>query len=134
MRSESGLHPTAALQLYAAAAQLAPGGMRVPPWGPFLQFGVPGAFGNHFLGRPQHPPNSVAAAAAASQLANNAFANLSVAMRNASAVQTSAAAAVATVAIQHRIMIGNRQGLPPAGPPSEGSNEDGGKFLFFLPQ
>ncbi|XP_039961702.1 homeobox protein unc-4 [Bactrocera neohumeralis] len=129
-----GLHPTAALQLYAAAAQLAPGGVRVPPWGPFLQFGVPGVFaGGPFLGRPRFEtnPQNAAAAAAASQMAvnaSNAFANLtglSVAMRNVSAVQTTAAAAVATVAIQHRLMIGNRQNLA-AGPPSEGSNEDGG--------
>ncbi|XP_067638868.1 homeobox protein unc-4-like [Eurosta solidaginis] len=129
-----GLHPTAALQLYAAAAQLAPGGVRVPAWGPFLQFGVPGVFaGGPFLRRPRFETNSqnAAAAAAASQMAvnaTNAFANLtglSVAMRNVSAVQTSAAAAVATVAIQHRLMIGNRQSLT-AGPPSEGSNEDGG--------
>uniref|UniRef100_A0A0K8VEW3 Homeobox protein unc-4 n=2 Tax=Bactrocera latifrons TaxID=174628 RepID=A0A0K8VEW3_BACLA len=129
-----GLHPTAALQLYAAAAQLAPGGVRVPPWGPFLQFGVPGVFaGGPFLSRPRFEtnPQNAAAAAAASQMAvnaSNAFANLtglSVAMRNVSAVQTTAAAAVATVAIQHRLMIGNRQNLA-AGPPSEGSNEDGG--------
>ncbi|KAH8286743.1 hypothetical protein KR018_004475 [Drosophila ironensis] len=143
-----GLHPTAALQLYAAAAQLAPGGVRVPPWGPFLQFGVPGVFGPNgpFLGRPRFDaaaaaaagghPNSAAAAAAATQMAavnaSNAFANLTglsaAALRNVSAVQTTAVAAVAsTVAtIQHRLMIGNRQSLPPAGPPSEGSNEDGG--------
>ncbi|KAH8420090.1 hypothetical protein KR009_005664 [Drosophila setifemur] len=140
-----GLHPTAALQLYAAAAQLAPGGVRVPPWGPFLQFGVPGVFGPNgpFLGRPRFDaaagghPSSAAAAAAATQMANavnasNAFANLTglsaAALRNVSAVQTTAVAAVAsTVAtIQHRLMIGNRQSLPPAGPPSEGSNEDGG--------
>lgn len=132
-----GLHPTAALQLYAAAAQLAPGGVRVPPWSPFLQFGVPGVFGGApFLGRPRFEGTSSqnAAAAAASQMAvnaSNAFANLtglSVAMRNVSAVQTSAAAAVATVAIQHRLMIGNRQNMPPTGPPSEGSNDDAGKF------
>ncbi|XP_030382374.1 homeobox protein unc-4 [Scaptodrosophila lebanonensis] len=139
-----GLHPTAALQLYAAAAQLAPGGVRVPPWGPFLQFGVPGVFGPNgpFLGRPRFEgaggshPTTAAAAAAATQMAavnaSNAFANLTglsaAALRNVSAVQTTAAVAVAsTVAtIQHRLMIGNRQSLPPAGPPSEGSNEDGG--------
>lgn len=135
-----GLHPTAALQLYAAAAQLAPGGVRVPPWSPFLQFGVPGVFGGApFLGRPRFegttPQN--AAAAAASQMAvnaSNAFANLtglSVAMRNVSAVQTTAAAAVATVAIQHRLMIGNRQNMPPTGPPSEGSNDDAGEFRIL---
>ncbi|KAH8299225.1 hypothetical protein KR044_000648, partial [Drosophila immigrans] len=139
-----GLHPTAALQLYAAAAQLAPGGVRVPPWGPFLQFGVPGVFGPNgpFLGRPRFEasagghPTTAAAAAAATQMAavnaSNAFANLTglsaAALRNVSAAQTTAVAAVAsTVAtIQHRLMIGNRQSLPPAGPPSEGSNEDGG--------
>lgn len=136
-----GLHPTAALQLYAAAAQLAPGGVRVPPWSPFLQFGVPGVFGGApFLGRPRFegttPQN--AAAAAASQMAvnaSNAFANLtglSVAMRNVSAVQTTAAAAVATVAIQHRLMIGNRQNMPPTGPPSEGSNDDAGEFRILF--
>ncbi|GBP09533.1 Homeobox protein unc-4, partial [Eumeta japonica] len=31
--------------------------------------------------------------------------------------------AVTTVAIQHRLMIGNRQNMP-QGPPSEGSNDD----------
>ena len=135
-----GLHPTAALQLYAAAAQLAPGGVRVPPWSPFLQFGVPGVFGGApFLGRPRFEgtPTQNAAAAAASQMAvnaSNAFANLtglSVAMRNVSAVQTTAAAAVATVAIQHRLMIGNRQNMPPTGPPSEGSNDDTGKWKIL---
>lgn len=45
-----GLQP--ALQLYAAAAaQLAPRN-RVPPWAPFLRFGVPGLFGSPFLTRP----------------------------------------------------------------------------------
>ncbi|XP_030566816.1 homeobox protein unc-4 [Drosophila novamexicana] len=139
-----GLHPTAALQLYAAAAQLAPGGVRVPPWGSFLQFNMPSVFGPNgsFLGRPRFEatagghPTTAAAAAAATQMAavnaSNAFANLTglsaAALRNVSAAQTTAVAAVAsTVAtIQHRLMIGNRQSLPPAGPPSEGSNEDGG--------
>ncbi|XP_075156615.1 unc-4 [Haematobia irritans] len=129
MPSEA-LHPTAALQLYAAAAQLAPGGVRVPPWNPFLQFGVPGVFGGApFLGRPRFEANGPQNAAAAAQMASNAFANLtglSAAMRNVSAVQSTAAAAVASAAIQHRLMIGNRQNMPPTGPPSEGSNEDNG--------
>ncbi|XP_013108219.2 homeobox protein unc-4 [Stomoxys calcitrans] len=132
MPSEA-LHPTAALQLYAAAAQLAPGGVRVPPWNPFLQFGVPGVFGGApFLGRPRFEANGPQNAAAAAQMAvnaSNAFANLtglSAAMRNVSAAQTTAAAAVASAAIQHRLMIGNRQNMPPTGPPSEGSNEDAG--------
>lgn len=51
-----GLQP--ALQLYAAAAQLAPRS-RVPPWAPFLQFGAPGLF-NPFLTRPRFPAGSVA--------------------------------------------------------------------------
>uniref|UniRef100_A0A1I8M1V2 Homeobox protein unc-4 n=1 Tax=Musca domestica TaxID=7370 RepID=A0A1I8M1V2_MUSDO len=130
MPSEA-LHPTAALQLYAAAAQLAPGGVRVPPWNPFLQFGVPGVFGGApFLGRPRFEANGPQNAAAAAQMAaSNAFANLtglSAAMRNVSAAQTTAAAAVASAAIQHRLMIGNRQNMPPTGPPSEGSNDDAG--------
>lgn len=44
-----------ALQLYAAAAAAQFGGgprSRVPPWAPFLQFGMPGMFGNSFLARP----------------------------------------------------------------------------------
>lgn len=122
-----GLHPTAALQLYAAAAQLAPGGVRVPPWGPFLQFGVPGVFGGGpFLGRPRFENNPTNASQLAAN-ASNAFANLtglSAAMRNVSAAQSTAAAAVATAAIQHRLMISNRT---LAGPPSEGSNEDAGR-------
>lgn len=134
-----GLHPTAALQLYAAAAQLAPAGVRVPHWSPFLQFGVPGMFaGTPFLGRPRFeasgPPAAAAAAAAAataSQMAvsaSDAFANLTGLMRNVSAAQTTAVAAVATAAIQQRLMIGNRPNLPSTGPPSEGSNEDAGNL------
>lgn len=48
-----------ALQLYAAAAaaQFGPRS-RVPPWAPFLQFGMPGIgmFGNSFLNRPRFGP------------------------------------------------------------------------------
>lgn len=48
-----------ALQLYAAAAaaQFGPRS-RVPPWAPFLQFGMPGMsmFGNSFLNRPRFGP------------------------------------------------------------------------------
>lgn len=52
--SNAGLQP--ALQLYAAAAaHLAPRN-RVPPWAPFLQFGVPGVFGSPFLTRPRFGP------------------------------------------------------------------------------
>uniref|UniRef100_A0A1B0GLK8 Homeobox protein unc-4 n=1 Tax=Lutzomyia longipalpis TaxID=7200 RepID=A0A1B0GLK8_LUTLO len=53
--SAGGLQPSA-LQLYAAAAaQLAPRA-RVPPWAPFLQFGVPSMFGGPFLNRPRFGP------------------------------------------------------------------------------
>lgn len=49
-----------ALQLYAAAAAAQFGGprSRVPPWAPFLQFGMPGMgmFGNSFLTRPRFGP------------------------------------------------------------------------------
>ena len=49
-----------ALQLYAAAAAAQFGGprSRVPPWAPFLQFGMPamGMFGNSFLARPRFGP------------------------------------------------------------------------------
>ena len=110
-----GLHSAAALQLYAAAAQLAPGGVRVPPWSPFLPFGVPGVFGGGaFLGRPRFENNAQNAAAASRMAASNAFANLT---GLSVAAQTQAAAAVATVAMQHRLMIENRQNMPP-GPPS----------------
>jgi hypothetical protein len=47
--------PPSALQLYAAAAQFAQRS-RVPPWAPFLQFGVPGVFGGPFLVRPRFGP------------------------------------------------------------------------------
>lgn len=57
-----GLQP--ALQLYAAAAQLAPRS-RVPPWAPFLQFGAPGLFGNPFLARPRFPAGTAPSTAAA---------------------------------------------------------------------
>ena len=54
-----GLQPSA-LQLAAVAAHLAPRS-RVPPWAPFLQFGMPNLFGNNpFLTRPHFgvgPPN-----------------------------------------------------------------------------
>lgn len=53
--------PNGALQLYAAAAAAQFGGprSRVPPWAPFLQFGMPGMsmFGNSFLTRPRFGPS-----------------------------------------------------------------------------
>jgi hypothetical protein len=42
----------AALQLYAAASQLAQQNRAVAPWANFLQFGIPGVFGNSLL--PHH--------------------------------------------------------------------------------
>lgn len=57
--------PNGALQLYAAAAAAQFGGprSRVPPWAPFLQFGMPGMsmFGNSFLTRPRFGPSGGAA-------------------------------------------------------------------------
>lgn len=146
-----GLHPAAALQLYAAAAaQLGAPGNRMPQWGSFLRFGVPSVFSGaagaaaaaaamggstnsraeQFLARHRFDENTVHnAAALASNSNTNAIANLSglnAAIRNVSAQQTAAAAAVASVAIHHRLLIssGNRQ--MPQRPPSEGSNDDNG--------
>jgi len=50
------------LQLAAVAAHLAPRSSRVPPWAPFLQFGMPNLFGSPFLTRPHFggpPPQSL---------------------------------------------------------------------------
>lgn len=98
----SGLQP--ALQLYAAAAaQLAPRA-RVPPWAPFLQFGIPGAFGSPFLTRPRFgpSPNGPPGLAGLTSLGQAMVGN------------------------------GNGQGMgiqrTMPGPPSEDSNEDRGKL------
>lgn len=102
----AGLQP--ALQLYAAAAaHLAPrnrGG--VPPWAPFLQFGVPGVFGSPFLNRPRFGPTPNGGN-------QPTLAGLS-AIGNASNGLTG----------QHSL----NNNRTPQGPPSECSNDDGGEF------
>lgn len=104
----AGLQP--ALQLYAAAAaHLAPrnrGG--VPPWAPFLQFGVPGVFGSPFLTRPRFGPTP----------------NGSQTATLASLSGLSAIGANGLTMGPHGLTGGTRTGQ---GPPSECSNDDNGK-------
>lgn len=97
----AGLQP--ALQLYAAAAAHLNPRNRVPPWAPFLQFGVPGVFGSPFLNRPRFGPGSngqtgLAALSGLSALGGNGLSG-------------------------HQINNNNRT---VQGPPSEDSNEDRG--------
>lgn len=107
----SSLQP--ALQLYAAAAaHLAPrnrGG--VPPWAPFLQFGVPNVFGNPFLTRPRFGPSP--------NNGNQTLASLTglSAISNANSLS------------QHSL---NNNSRTSQGPPSECSNDDGGKNEFNI--
>lgn len=102
----AGLQP--ALQLYAAAAaHLAPrnrGG--VPPWAPFLQFGVPGVFGSSFFPRPRFGPSP-----------NGANQSTLAGLSGLSAIGNGAALA------QHNLNNNRTQG-----PPSECSNDDGGEL------
>lgn len=104
----AGLQP--ALQLYAAAAaaQLSPRN-RVPPWAPFLQFGVPGVFGGPFLNRPRFGPtaNGQTGLAALSGLSALGAANLP----------------------GHQVNNNNRT---MQGPPSEDSNEDRGLYHLLI--
>lgn len=106
----AGLQP--ALQLYAAAAaHLAPrnrGG--VPPWAPFLQFGVPGVFGSPFLTRPRFGPSPNGSQAAA-------LASLS----GLSAIGGGNGLTIGP----HGLTGGAR--THGQGPPSECSNDDNGK-------
>lgn len=95
-----GLQP--ALQLYAAAAQLAPRS-RVPPWAPFLQFGAPGLF-NPFLARPRFP------AGTAAPTLNGLAAGLN-----------------GLTGISHSGISPQRTAQ---GPPSEDSNDDRGEFFL----
>lgn len=103
----AGLQP--ALQLYAAAAaHLAPrnrGG--VPPWAPFLQFGVPGVFGSTFFPRPRFGPTP-----------NGANQATLASLSGLSAIGNSTALA------QHNLNNNRTQG-----PPSECSNDDGGEYI-----
>lgn len=106
----AGLQP--ALQLYAAAAaHLAPrnrGG--VPPWAPFLQFGVPGVFGSTFFPRPRFGPTP-----------NGANQATLASLSGLSAIGNSTALA------QHNLNNNRTQG-----PPSECSNDDGGEYTYKL--
>lgn len=99
-----------ALQLYAAAAaaQLSPRN-RVPPWAPFLQFGMPNVFGGTFLSRPRfghaNGHTGLAALNGLSGLGGNGLSS-------------------------HHVNGNNRT---PQGPPSEDSNEDRGTYnLYFI--
>lgn len=110
----SSLQP--ALQLYAAAAaHLAPrnrGG--VPPWAPFLQFGVPGVFGSPFLTRPRFGPQP-------NGVTQSALAGL-----------TGLSAISGANSLTHNSLNNNRSAQ---GPPSECSNDDGGNICclsFFF--
>lgn len=96
----AGLQP--ALQLYAAAAAHLNPRNRVPPWAPFLQFGVPGVFGSPFLNRPRFGPGSNG------QTGLAALSGLSALGNGLSG---------------HQINNNNRT---VQGPPSEDSNEDRG--------
>lgn len=113
----AGLQP--ALQLYAAAAaHLAPrnrGG--VPPWAPFLQFGVPGMFGSPFLTRPRFGPSPTGSSSSSNQPSLSGLSGLS-AIGNANGLSSLA---------QHSLNAGNRS---MQGPPSECSNDEGGKFFL----
>lgn len=106
-QNAAGLQP--ALQLYAAAAaaQLSPRN-RVPPWAPFLQFGMPGMFGGQFLNRPRFGPTS------------NGHTNLAA----LSGLSVLGASGLST----GQVNINNRTSQ---GPPSEDSNEDRGMSLLF---
>lgn len=104
----AGLQP--ALQLYAAAAaHLAPRN-RVPPWAPFLQFGMPGVFGSPFLSRPRFGPSptgqttGLPGLSGLNGITNNGLSSGPHQLNNNRTVQ---------------------------GPPSEDSNDDRGKFKFF---
>lgn len=107
-QNAAGLQP--ALQLYAAAAaaQLSPRN-RVPPWAPFLQFGMPGVFGGQFLNRPRFGPtaNGQSGLAALSGLSALGASGLS----------------------NHQVNNNNRTSQ---GPPSEDSNEDRGLCYFLI--
>lgn len=113
MLSNSNLQP--ALQLYAAAAaHLAPRA-RVPPWAPFLQFGVPGMFGGPFLTRPRFGPSGPGGSAS--------LANLNAVMGGGGGNGGGGGGGRDGGQIIQRTM---------PGPPSEDSNEDRGKSFWIL--
>lgn len=108
----AGLQP--ALQLYAAAAaHLAPrnrGG--IPPWAPFLQFGVPGVFNSPFLTRPRFGPTP-----------NGSNHSTLAGLTGLTAIGNGNG-----LSIQHS--LNNNRSMQ--GPPSECSNDDGGELIFLL--
>ncbi|GAB0098928.1 hypothetical protein DMENIID0001_147390 [Sergentomyia squamirostris] len=115
-----GLQPSA-LQLYAAAAaQLAPR-TRVPPWAPFLQFGVPSMFGGPFLNRPRFGPGSGSGGGSGGP---SAAAGLAATLGGAGGGGLGA-----INGINHPAGLTLGRTMP--GPPSEDSNEDKGNFNFI---
>lgn len=118
----AGLQP--ALQLYAAAAaHLAPRNRgAVAPWAPFLQFGMPSVFGSPFLSRPRFAPSATGSPPSQPSL---------VGLSGLSAIGSANGLSLA----QHNLNGANRNAQ---GPPSECSNDEGGKFflnycdLFFF--
>lgn len=111
--------PNASLhQLYAAAAaaHLVPRNRAtVPPWS-FLQFSMPGVLSNPFLTRPRFIPSSPSSSAS-NQASLAGLTGLS-AIGNANGLSLS----------QHNLNAANRS---TQGPPSECSNDEGGKFFPY---
>lgn len=113
-----GLQPSA-LQLYAAAAaQLAPRA-RVPPWAPFLQFGVPSMFGGPFLNRPRFGPGSGNGGGSASGGPSAAGLAATLSGNGGSGLP-------GINGINHPGGLTLTRTMP--GPPSEDSNEDKGQY------
>lgn len=112
----AGLQP--ALQLYAAAAaHLAPRNRgAVAPWAPFLQFGMPGVFGSPFLSRPRFAPSATGSPPNQPSLAG--LSGLS-AIGNANGLSLG----------QHNL---NGVSRTTQGPPSDCSNDEGGKFVSYI--
>lgn len=124
----SGLQP--ALQLYAAAAaQLGPRN-RVPPWAPFLQFGVPGVFGGPFLTRPRFGPQQTNGGGGNNNGDGNGRGNSGNSGSNSVNNSNGCPSGLAGLNLGgmsgnqgHNLIVPRMQG-----PPSEDSNEDHGKF------
>lgn len=111
-----------ALQLYAAAAaQLAPRA-RVPPWAPFLQFGMPNVFGSPFMTRPRFGP--VPGSNGQSGGAPPGLAGLT-----GLAGGGNGGIGGNCMSNGHPLLGGNRT---MQGPPSEDSNEDRGRLSLLL--
>lgn len=110
----AGLQP--ALQLYAAAAaHLNPRNRgAVAPWAPFLQFGMPSVFGSPFLSRPRFapstgsPPNQPSLVGLSGLGAIGSANGLNLGQHNLNGISRTA-----------------------QGPPSECSNDEGGKSYFL---